>query len=226
MRNVGTWYRVVMAILDSLDWAAVRRHYDDRVRINKTLLQLYSQKAVEKFANLALGIGNSDGNYSAAEHALGPKILYPGHNVNAERKVFELAGEFMSLTDARGVPELIARAHLMYLKIGVGSEISCMVNPKVCWVANTRTIWTHLVITHADSIRKADEQLKLYREADGNSEMEYQMWTAIHAELRVALTRIAEIGQANAKKNNVTSGNITYIWADAIASAFYGAHHD
>jgi len=47
-----------------------------------------------------------------------------------------------------------------------------MVNPPVCWVANTRTIWTHLVIKHADSIAKADEELKLYREADVTSEIE------------------------------------------------------
>ena len=100
-----------------------------------------------------------------------------------------------------------------------------MVNPRVCWVANTRTIWTHLVITHANSVPKADEQLKLYREADGSSEMDYQMWTAIHAELRVALTRIAEIGQHNARKSKITPGSITYIWADAIASALYSMYH-
>ena len=123
------------------------------------------------------------------------------------------------------MPDLISLARLAYLKIGVGSEISCMVNPKVCWVANTRTIWTHLVIKHADSIRKADEELKHYRQADVSSEMDYQMWTAIHAELRVALTRIAELGQENAKKSKITPGGITYIWADAIASALYEANH-
>ena len=101
-----------------------------------------------------------------------------------------------------------------------------MVNPQVCWVANTRTIWTHLVVKHADSIRKADEQLTLYREANVNSEMDYQMWSAIHAELGVALTRIAELGQQSAKKGKVIPGRITYIWADAIASALYGAYHD
>ena len=114
-------------------------------------------------------------------------------NRNAEQNVFNLAGEFISLTDARRVPNLIAKANLKYLKIGVGSEISCMVNPEVCWVANTRTIWTHLVIMHNDSIQKADEHLKLYREADGTSEMEYQAWEAIHAELRVALEELGAV---------------------------------
>ncbi len=215
-----------MAVLDLVDWQAVRQHYDDRVSVSRTLIQLYEQKSIEKFANLALGVSDADGNYSAAEHGLGPRILYPAYNKNAEQRIFDLAGEFIALTDARRVPELIALAGLAYLKIGVGSEISCMVNPEVCWVANTRTIWAHLVIEHADSVAKADEQLNLYRKADGSSEMDYQMWTAIHAELRVALTRIAEMGERSAKIDGVAPGSIKYIWADAIASALYSANHD
>ena len=216
-----------MAILDLVHWAEVRQHYDVRVRVSNTLVELYKQHSVDQFAELALGLSEDGvGNYSAAEHHLGPKILNPDYNRNAKQNVFNLAGEFISLTDARSVPKLIADANLKYLKIGVGSEISCMVNPKVCWVANTRTIWTHLVIMHNDSIQKADEHLKLYREADGSSEMEYQTWKVIHAELRVALTRIAEDGQATAKRKNVVPGSITYIWADAIASALYDKYHD
>lgn len=98
-------------------------------------------------------------------------------------------------------------------------------NPSVCWVANTRTIWTHLVVKHGDSIQIADEHLQLYREADVTSEMDYEMWTAIHAELRVALTRIAKMGQAKAKEAKITPGGVIFIWADAIASALYAAHH-
>jgi len=212
-----------MAILDSVDWDSVRAAYEDRVSVSGTLLQLYNQRSVEKFANLALGVSNPDGNYSAAEHNLGPKILY--YNKNAAQRVYDLAGDFISLTSARCVPDLIRKRDLKYLKIGVGSEISCMMNPKICWVANTRTIWTHLVIKHADNIKKADEELKLYREADESSEMYYPIWTAIHAELAVALTRVAELGRDSANKMKVTPGGIIYIWADAIASALYSKHH-
>jgi len=100
-----------------------------------------------------------------------------------------------------------------------------MVNPNVCWVANTRTIWTHLVIKHADNVAKADEELSLYRQADTTSEMEYSSWSAIHAELDVALTRVAEIGGSLARKAGVIQGDISYLWADAIASYLYGAYH-
>lgn len=222
----ATRYRVLMAILDVLDWGAVRQHYDDRVNVSRTLVKLQKQNAVTQFADLALGISDIDGNYSAAEHHLGPKILYPQHNLNAAQRIFDLAATFAELKDARTVPDLISLANLRYLKIGVGSEISCMMNPNVCWVANTRTIWTHLVIKHNDNIETADKHLQLYRDSDGTSEMDYQMWAAIHAELRVALTRIAEDGQAKALKKKLTPGTITYIWADAIASALYGEYHD
>jgi hypothetical protein len=208
--------RPLMAILDSIEWAKVRRHYDDRVRVSHNLQTLNERRSIGKFADLALGISDADGNYSAAEHGLGPKIL--STNSNAAQRVFELADQFISLGDARRVPQLIRDAKIKYLQIGVGSEVSCMVNPDVCWVANTRTIWTHLVIKHADNVRRADEELKLYREADVSSEMAYQMWAEIHAELKVSLTRIAELGEQKSRTAKIQPGSVVYLWADAIAS--------
>ena len=79
----------------------------------------------------------------------------------------------MALAEACDVPTLIKQARLQYLRIGVGSEISCMVNPSVCWVANTRTIWTHLVIKHGYDVAKAEAELAAYRDDDATSEMAY-----------------------------------------------------
>jgi hypothetical protein len=173
--------------------------------------------------NFGLGISNAAGNFSAEEHALGPKILT--ENVNAERRVGDLAEKFIALKAAREVPRLIRGAQLRYLQIGVGSEASCMVNPEVCWVANTRTIWTHLVIKHADDFDKANEELKLYRNADVSSEMAYQMWAHIHQEFAASMTRIAEEGERLANRAKVAAGEIKYLWADAIANALYDDHH-
>jgi hypothetical protein len=97
--------------------------------------------------------------------------------------------------------------------------------PEVCWVANTRTIWTHLVIKHADNIGKADQELRLYREADVDSEMAYTYWSAIHAQLGIALTRVSEIGRGLARNAGIEPGDVPYLWADAIASFFYGSYH-
>ena len=97
---------------------------------------------------------------TAPRTCAGPKILT--ENINAERRVGDLAEKFIALRTAARF-RLIRGAQLQYLQIGVGSEASCMLNPEVCWVANTRTIWTHLVIKHADDFAKANEELKLYQ---------------------------------------------------------------
>jgi hypothetical protein len=101
-----------------------------------------------------------------------------------------------------------------------------MVNPHSCWVANVRTIWTHLVYKHNDSFSKADEALELYREADVTSEMAYQMWQALHTEIADTIPQILEQGTRLAKAAGVVSGPIRYIWADAIANQLYSDHHD
>lgn len=148
-----------------------------------------------------------------------------GSNLNAAPRVFELGGTFRSLTNDRAVPEIIRKAQIKYLQIGVGSEISCIINPEKCWVANTRTIFTHLVVKHADNISRANEELRLYRDADASSEMTYQLWSHIHAELSVALTRIAESGREKARRAKVVPRPIVYLWADAIASYLYDEYH-
>jgi hypothetical protein len=213
------------AILERIDWAAVRGQYDKRITISKRLGEIHQQGKAREFGRLAVGFSDPDANYSASEghRPLGPDIL--NSNMNAERRVFELAGKFLRLTDARRVPELIKAAQIKYLFIGVGSEISCMMNPQVCWVANRRTIWTHLVIKHADNIAKADEELELYRDSDETSEMAYSKWAAIHAELRVALTRISEEGYDLSKNAKIPPADIVFLWADAIASHLYGMCH-
>jgi len=127
----------------------------------------------------------------------------------------------MSLKTARNVPEIIRDARLRYFQIGVGSEASCMMNPGCCWVANTRTIWTHLVIKHGDDFKKANEELRLYRDAETTSEMAYRIWRDIHRELGVSMTRISEIGSKLARHAGVSPGRIQYLWADAISNALY-----
>jgi hypothetical protein len=61
-------------------------------------------------------------------------------NLDAEKRVAKLAEKFAALQKAHEVPRLIRDAQLQYLQIGVGSEASCMVNPKVCWVASTHNL--------------------------------------------------------------------------------------
>ena len=131
------------------------------------------------------------GNYSASEHGLGPKVL--GSNLNAKGRIYGLAGKFILLKDASTVPKLIREENLKYLRIGVGSELSCMMNPTVCWVCNKRTIWLYLAQTQG--LRKANEALQLFNEHDDDSPMAYESWQdAYHPELGPELKRVAEEG--------------------------------
>lgn len=213
-----------MSVLDDLNWNEVRSHYDEREEVHRQLLSFHQTGKISKFVNLLLGISNPVGNYSAYEHNLGKQII--NGNCNAEKQVDDLARNFISLKTARTVPELIRNAAIRYLKIGVGSEASCMVNPCICWVANTRTIWTHLVIKHADNVAIADEELSLYRNQDDTSEMAYRIWVQIHQELAASMTRIAEEGEWRAKQASVTPGKMKYLWADAIANTLYASYHE
>jgi hypothetical protein len=211
-----------MSVLDELNWVAVKEQYEVRVGVCARLDRHFSSADHREFFDLALGISDSAGNYSASEHGLGPRVRTA--NRDPDQQVWRLAGSFRTLRSAREVPALIRDAQIGYLSIGVGSEISCLMNPTVCWVANTRTIWTHLVVKHNDNFTLANEELALYRASDVTSEMEYAAWSAIHAELDVALTRISEEGSQLARGASVEPGSIKYLWADAIANAVYEAH--
>ena len=85
-------------------------------------------------------------------------------------------------------------------------------------MANTRTVWAHLLIKHNDNTAKAEEELRLYRDGDETSEMAYAKWADIHATLEVALTRLGEEGQKQARSVSIEPGATTYLWADAIAA--------
>jgi hypothetical protein len=75
-----------------------------------------------------------------------------------------------------------------------------------------------------DSFDKADEELGLDRESDVDSEMAYQMWEALHAELAGTITRISEQGAKLARRADMIPGPIRYLWADAIANQLCADH--
>jgi hypothetical protein len=99
---------------------------------------------VRKFASPAFGITDAAGNFSAAEHRLGPQILHS----RPARAVWELGMRLTACTEPAQVVDTIYAAQIPNLKISVGSEIGMMVRPESFWVANTRSIWAHLLVKH------------------------------------------------------------------------------
>lgn len=212
-----------MSAISTLDWETVRAHYDERIDVHEELLRLHDQGPSGDFSQLLVGNSNAAANYSAAEHRLGPKIL--GSNTGVDQRLHDLARKFRSLTQPQEGPPLIRDAQVSFLGIGVGSEASCLMNPGVCWVANTRSIWTHLVIKHAGNISKADEELRLYRDGDASSAMAYRIWATIHRLLETSMTRVSEEGARLARADGMEPGDLPFLWADAIANALYASHH-
>ena len=207
------------------NWTDVKEHYTVRKKAHKQLIALLSAGEKDDFVELLLGISNNIGNFSAAEHNLGPKILQ--HNVRAVAiaALFRFSKQVLLTRNALDVPLLVRQAGLKYFSIGVGSESSCMLNPTICWVANTRTIWAHLVFKHNGDLTKANEELELYRNENEVSEMAYKKWTAIHRIMKSDLIAIAREGSAIAKERAVVPGRVTYLWADAISNSFYEQYH-
>jgi len=210
------------SVLNALDWGKVEGHFRHRVKVSKELLRLLDDRKITAFAELAIGMTENAGNYSAAEHpSLRPRIA---ENPNWRERVYSLGTQFRTLTDPDDVRSLITKANLNYLQIGVGSEMSCMVNPNISWVCNVRTIWTHLAWTENPGV--AEKHLALYRESSSQSAMDYMSWAEVyHPLLRKTLPEVADEGAKRAKAVGIAPKGNLFLWADAIASYAYGKYH-
>lgn len=197
-------------------------HYQQRFAAHQELTQLVQSQNIDGYVNLALGIFRSEGNYSASEHNLGPRVL----NNNSKESVFDLAIKLAALHDANHVPRTIYQANMPYLKISLGSEMAMMLNPDKYWVGNVRTIYSHLLLKHQGNRARADEELRLYKEPDGRrpSEMEYQIWRDIYLSLKNSLQQIANMGNEEANKQGTSVGGHMFMWADVISSHIYANH--
>ena len=210
-------------LLDGLDWAQIREHYDERKVAHLKLAKLMKSESIHDFVDLLLGISDKSGNYSASEHQLGARIRTG--NLRAYDRVWTLAHALRNVGSGFDVPSIIERAAIRYLAISVGSEASCMLSPDKCWVTNIRSIWSHIAFER-QSISEANEALKLFRFSDSSSEMTYHNWmTPFHAELPDMLALIELEGANYAATLGIKKGSLRYLWIDAIVSAFYARKH-
>lgn len=201
--------------LDKLDWDDVESCYEDRWQAHICLLDELKGGPTLGFAQLALGMRDPAANYSADEHSLGPKIL-ASNGPKATKRVWDLAVALRDCVDPRLVPKVIQAAGLAYCRVGVGSELSCLMQPDTLWVCNVRTLWTQIIM-RPSTIQKAEEELQLYREQDSSSEIYWPTWGRLHRGLgrsmmdlidaSIRFTSIPEKGQ--------------FLWADAICNVAY-----
>ncbi|MBV1834598.1 hypothetical protein [Novacetimonas pomaceti] len=212
----------IQDLFDELDWDGIVDHYYERLHIHETLLSYFRSGDLTKFPDLLVGISDVHGNYSARDHDLGPRILR--ENVNSRKRLYEISAKFLELDDARTVPEIIRAAGMKYFQIGVGSEASCMLNPTVCWITNTRTVWAHLVLKHGGSVSRANAELALYRDGEEDSMMAYRNWRAIHRGMEESLNELDRVSKEYLESDEAGDEGINYLWTDAISSALYDAN--
>ena len=62
-----------------------------------------------------------------------------------------------------------------------------------------------LVLKPGGNTRRADEELKLYRDADQSSEMAYRQWAGLHRESGPSMTKLSEEGERRAKSDLVSA---------------------
>lgn len=211
-------------MIEQLDMSSVKNHYDERFRCHQKLVSLFSNNNTEEYLNLALGISDPCGNYSASEHHLGERIL-ANNSHNSHNAITNLAHSLFDANNTRLMLESIYRANLSHLKISVGSEMAMMLKPDVFWVGNVRTIWTHLLCKHNYDLNLANEELALYRDQNSDSEMYYKIWSEIYRLMNVrdnsSIDKICDAANDVSLSQNVETGKLKYMWFDAISSGLY-----
>lgn len=209
-------------LLSSLKMRDIRKNYFDRKKVGKEMKRLLAYGTAVQFVELALGISNASGNYSAAEHDLGPKIL----SQRSPAAIKNLALSLVQSNTATAMLDAIYQANIPWLKVGVGSEMAMLLKPQEFWVANTRTVWAHLLLKHKFVLARANEELQLYRSGDQNSEMAYKIWKEIYLELGSSVVGLTAQGNIEAAAQNVKPGNRQNLWFDSIATSLYEEHGD
>lgn len=193
--------------------------YYYREEVHKNLVGFLENKEKYKYVKLALGISDCHGNYSASQHEynLGPKIL----DNNSIDNVFNLAEKLYFCNESNNISKIIKRHNLPFLKISIGSEMAMMLKPNDFWVVNVRSTWAHLLLKNNFNYNIANEELKLYRDQDRGSEMDYRIWEDIYPSIGESLQKLGEMGKLEADRQGVKSGQFRYLWGDTIANALY-----
>ena len=208
--------------ISELNYKKVVHSYNRRSEVSRRLIALLHANREREYVDLALGIDDDGyGNFSASDHALGPRIL-SGRSYST---IFALAKRIANIDDKDELLKTIYAENIPYLKVSVGTEIAMLLRPETHWVANARSIWSHLLVKHR-SIRLANEELSYYRAGAEDSKMAYRMWSAIHSEMASNVLKLAGAGTDAATLQGIDAGQTGFLWADAIANQLYEKYVD
>ena len=201
------------------------RHFQSRYATHTQLLYLLDAGMDEEYVDLALGITDGVGNYSASDHKvhLGHKIL----SRTGWPEVAAFARESLMSRPCRELPRLVLTQDMPWLKTSVGSEMMCLLRPDSCWVTNKRTVYTYFLHQNNDDWEKAIEAVQEMTRGSEDVSDTYDAWSEIHPEIVYALLELAEAGrhefasELRAAGASSIAGSSKFLWADAVASQVY-----
>jgi hypothetical protein len=195
----------------------IKATFAERESIRNQLLKYFQESNIKGFVRLVLGIDDPNANYSASEHGLGNRIL---SEVSPDT-VYGFTQDLIECDTPHSLLANIYNANIPYLKISVGTEMAMMMRPELFWVANTRSVWAHLLVKHEYDYSKADQELALYRDQENTSEMGYMIWRDIYPTMN---TNLRELGRkANEQSESEGYGAIgdAYLFCDTVANWLY-----
>jgi hypothetical protein len=214
---------LIQRTLATLEFTDVATVYARRLEAHRQIVSSLRSRRINVFVDLALGIENEYGNFSARLNDLARPIL----EHNTRRRIFEFGRKLEAWKNPATLPDLVYEQNLPYLKVGVGTEMAALLRPKDCWVTNIRTLWMHLVVKTGGDTRRATEALGLYtssRGDGGDDDYEYKYWRDLHPLVGRDLMRVAELSVPLAEAGQATIGEYPLLWADSIAAMLFEAH--
>lgn len=205
-------------------WEQIVEHFSTRLQTHRTLVRLLKAGDEDEYVQLALGLSDPSGNYSASEHPthLGYRVL----ERTSSREIANFARRELMTRSARELPSLVAAADMPYLKTSIGSEMMCLLRPDSCWVTNRRTVYVYFLHQNGDDWERASEAIEVIAPS-GDIGDTYDAWAAIHPEIVHPLLGLSESGRVEGSKQLRNAGltrevaSAPFLWADAIASWIY-----
>lgn len=189
-------------------------YYEKREIAQSKLLDLFRNEEIVRYVELALGMTDHAGNYSASSipDAANKILMNCGDD---HRRIFDLAKVLYDCPNANELPKVIEEEGVKHLKTAIGSEMAMMLRPKSFWVGNTRTLFAHLLLT-LDSPSAAREEWRVSKNS-----MNSQRWAVMYPLIGESMLQLNKIAIDVAKGKGDTRGRILYLWADAVASDLF-----
>lgn len=194
---------------DCFSWDVARRSVAARIRAH------LKRGDAERFASLALGQEDPNGNWSATSRGEGSRALA----ASPPKRILEL-GRRLSECDPADVPRVIREEAVPHVGLAIGSEIACCLRPRECWVYNRRTRFARFLVDLEGRWNEAEELFgvaEASRMEAGDPEVE----RVLYQETGLALRRLGEAAAEIAAREGLAPDDLDFLWADSVAAVVY-----